>query len=245
MLEFFICSLVTILPDYLYRRYGQGKRWGREINYFSMWYELRWGIVTCLVLTISVITMVFYYHPSTSNVTLAFRTVTILPERAGRVDEIFVRNNQLVSAGDPIFRFEDSEQRTTVEAAQQEVNQAEAAIEVAQSELAAAQGNVDQALGALDEAQEDLARQLELQRRNAQVVAQAAIDELQNLVQTRQGTLDAAQAQYRAVEARIETLLPAQVEAARAALSQAQIVLDKTIVRAGVDGRVEQFTLQE
>ena len=30
MLEFLLCSSVTILPDFLYRRYVQGKRVGRE-----------------------------------------------------------------------------------------------------------------------------------------------------------------------------------------------------------------------
>jgi len=30
MLELMLCSLLTILPDYLFRRYVQGKRIGRE-----------------------------------------------------------------------------------------------------------------------------------------------------------------------------------------------------------------------
>ena len=69
MLEVLFCSLVTILPDYLYRRYAQGKRWGHEITLYSVWYELRWGITGCVLLTVSLITVVFYYHPSTTNVT--------------------------------------------------------------------------------------------------------------------------------------------------------------------------------
>ena len=44
MLEMLLCSLVTILPDYLYRRYVQGKRFGKEINLYTVWFELRWGI---------------------------------------------------------------------------------------------------------------------------------------------------------------------------------------------------------
>ena len=32
MFELMICSLVTILPDYLYRRYVQNKRFGKEIT---------------------------------------------------------------------------------------------------------------------------------------------------------------------------------------------------------------------
>jgi hypothetical protein len=43
MLELFLCSLVTLLPDYLYRRYVQGKRLGKEITFYSVWFELRWA----------------------------------------------------------------------------------------------------------------------------------------------------------------------------------------------------------
>ncbi len=75
MLELLLCSTLTILPDYLYRRLVQGKRFGKEITFFSVWYELRWGIVSCLMLTVSLITLIFYFHPSTTNAALLFRTV--------------------------------------------------------------------------------------------------------------------------------------------------------------------------
>ena len=90
MLELLLCSLLTILPDYLYRRYVQGKRFGKEITLYSVWFELRWGITACLMLTVGLITVVFYNHPSTTNATLFFRTVPILPETNGRVAEIYV-----------------------------------------------------------------------------------------------------------------------------------------------------------
>ena len=90
MLELMFCSLLTILPDYLYRRFVQGKRFGKEITFYSVWYELRWGITGCVILTVCLITVIFYNHPSTTNVTLFFRTVPILPETNGRVAEVFV-----------------------------------------------------------------------------------------------------------------------------------------------------------
>ena len=43
---------------------------------------------------------------------------------------------------------------------------------------------------------------------------------------------------------RLTTLLPAEKASAEAALAEAQVDLDKTIIRAGVDGRVEQFGLK-
>src|SRR5689334_10096168 len=103
MLELMICSLVTIVPDYLYRRYAQGKRFGKEITFFSVWYELRWGITGCLMLTISLITMIFYFHPATSSATLYFRTVPILPEGSGRVAEVKVGFSAPVKKGDVLF----------------------------------------------------------------------------------------------------------------------------------------------
>src|SRR3954462_3651368 len=93
MLELMFCSLLTIVPDYLYRRYVQGKRIGHEITIFSVWFELRWGITSCLMLAVSLITVIFYFHPSTTNVTGFFRTIPILPEASGRVSEIYVGLN--------------------------------------------------------------------------------------------------------------------------------------------------------
>ena len=95
MLELLLCSLLTVFPDYLYRRYVQGKRLGKEITFYSVWYELRWGITACLMLTVGLITVVFYYHPSTKTATFFFRTVPIVPETIGRVAEINVSMSEL------------------------------------------------------------------------------------------------------------------------------------------------------
>ena len=58
MLEVILCSLITILPDYLFRRYVQGRRLGKEITFFSVWYQLRYGITGCFILTVALITVV-------------------------------------------------------------------------------------------------------------------------------------------------------------------------------------------
>ena len=102
MLELLLCSMLTILPDFLYRRFAQGKRVGKEITLYSVWFELRWGITLCILLTIMLITVIFYNHPSTSNVTLFFRTIPILPETNGRVAEIYVNVSGEVAKGAPI-----------------------------------------------------------------------------------------------------------------------------------------------
>jgi multidrug resistance efflux pump len=244
MLEIILCSLITIFPDYLFRRYVQGKRLGHEITLFSVWFELRWGIVTCLLLAISLITVVFYFHPSSTAVTSVFRSVPILPQTSGRVAEIFVRASEPVDANEPLFRLDDSSQRTAVEAARRAVSQIDAALLGARADLAAAEARILEAEGNLRQTTDELATKQELARRGNDIVARREIERLQVTVQTRRAGVLAAQAARDAVAARISDQLPADRASALAALEQAQAELDKTVVRAGVAGRVEQFVLQ-
>ena len=244
MFELLLCSLLTVFPDYLYRRYVQGKRFGKEINFYSVWFELRWGITACLLLTVSLITMVFYFHPSTTNVTAVFRTVTILPETSGRVAEVFATTNEKVKAGQPLFRLDDAAQAAAVETARRQIAEIEAEKTVAESELATADGQIQQARSALDQAQEELAIQTELRRRNPDTIAMRAIEKLQVVVDGRQGALDAALASKSTQQTRIASALPAAKASAEAQLAQAQVELDRTTVRAGVDGTVQQFVLR-
>src|SRR4029079_7760126 len=55
----------------------------------------------------------------------------------------------------------------------------------------------------------------------------------------------AAIAGKQTIATQIATVLPAQQASATAQLAEAQVELDKTIVHAGVDGVVEQFTLRK
>ncbi|KQV64413.1 biotin/lipoyl-binding protein [Rhizobium sp. Root1220] len=242
MLELMLCSLLTIFPDYLYRRYGQGKRIGREITLYSMWYELRWGISACLMLTISLITMIFYFHPSTQSVTAVFRTVTILPETVGRVDDVYVGINDKVAAGAPLFRLDDSQQKAAVETARRQIAELEAEAAVAMTELATADGQIQEAQGALQLAETEYEMKAQLLAKDA--VARREVERLANTIESRKGSLAAAIAKKQTLEAKISALLPAQKASAEAALAQAQVELDKTIVRAGIAGTVQQFTLR-
>jgi multidrug resistance efflux pump len=244
MLEMMLCSLVTILPDYLYRRYVQGKRFGKEITLFTVWFELRYGITACLMLTIGLITAVFYNHPSTTNVTLFFRTVPILPETNGRVAEIHVALSGPIKQGEPIFRLDSSKQQAAVETARRKIAEVDAGLVVAQSDIVKADAQIQEAKAALQQAQDELDTKQELHRRNPGIVATRDIEKLQVLVAGRQGAVDAVTAAKQNAEARVVSLLPAEKASAEAQLAQAEVDLQKTVIRAGVNGRVEQFALR-
>jgi multidrug resistance efflux pump len=236
--------MLTVLPDYLYRRYVQGRRFGKEITLYSVWYELRYGITACLILTVSLITVIFYNHPSTTNATLFFRTVPILPETNGRVAEIYVGPSGPITSGTPIFRLDDTKQEAAVQTARRKVAEVEAALVAAQADVQKAEGQLQEAKGANQQAIDELETKRELYRRNPGNVAFREIERLEVRVQATQGGVAAATAAKQSAEIRISTVLPAEKASADAALAQAQVELDKTVVRAGVSGRVEQFFLR-
>ncbi|PSJ56598.1 HlyD family secretion protein [Pseudaminobacter soli (ex Li et al. 2025)] len=244
MLEFMICSLLTIFPDYLFRRYVQGKRIGQEINLYSMWFELRWGITACVILTLSLITAIFFFHPSTSNVTAIFRTVTILPQTNGRVAEVYVGTNDKVAEGAPLFRLDDAKQKAAVETARRRVAEIDAETSVTETELAEADGLITQAEGAYQQAVDEYETKVELNKRNPNVVARREIEKLQVATESKKGGVAAAIANKTTLETKISSLLPAQKASAEAELAQAQVELEKTVVRAGTAGTVQQFALR-
>ena len=242
MLEVLLCSLVTILPDYLYRRYAQGKRLGKEITLFSVWYVLRYGITACFILTISLITVVFYFHPSTSNVVVHFRTVPIIPDASGRVVEVYKNTSDSVRAGDPLFRVDTARQEAQVEIERRRIAEADAAMVVAASDVAAAEGNVAQARAGLRQIQDELATKEGL---SGSAVTRREVETLQVSETAAQGALAAAEANLASAKERLETLIPAQKATAEASLRRAEIEIENATVRAGVDGTVEQFTLRK
>ena len=244
MLELLLCAIFTVLPDYLYRRYAQGKRFGREITLFSVWYELRWGITGCLILTILLLTMVFYYHPMSTSVVSVFRTITILPETGGRVAETFVDVNQRVAAGQPLFRLDSTAQKAAVEANRRKIAEVEASMVVAQAQLKETEGRIAQAQGTYQQAKDEYDTRAELMRRNPNAISQREVDRMRVRVETEQGQVDAALAAREAIIAQIEFQLPAQKASAEAAMALAQVDLDKTLVVAGTAGVVHQFSLR-
>jgi multidrug resistance efflux pump len=244
MLELLFCSMLTILPDYLFRRFVQGKRIGKEITLYSVWFELRWGITTCLLLTIALILTVFYNHPATTNVTLFYRTIPILPEINGRVSEVAVDYTGHVEKGAVLFKLDDSKQQAALAAAHRKIEEIDADMAVARIDVTKSEHQLDVAKSDYQQALDQLQTKEELKRRNSGTVPERDIEKLQVLVQGRQAAVNAAMATRDAASEKLSTQLVADKASAEAALDQAAVELSKTVVRAGVTGRVEQFTLR-
>ena len=225
MLELMLCSLLTVVPDYLYRRYVQGKQIGKEITLYSVWFELRWGITSCLILTVCLITVIFYNHPSTSNVTLFFRTVPIVSETNGRVAEVYIIiGSGPVAKGAPIFRLDSSKQEAAVSPLGARSRKSMQSWWLRAPIYAKAEGQMQEAKSAHQQIIDELETKQELQRRNPGNVPFREIERLQVRAEGQLGAIAAATATKQGVEERSISLLPAQKASAEAALAEARSI---------------------
>ena len=149
-----------------------------------------------------------------------------------------------VKQGDVLFRLDSSKQEAALLTARRKIAEIDAAMLAAQADIMKAEGQLQEAKGSLQQAQDELDTKSELQKRNPGIVPQRDIEKLTVAVAGRQGSLDAATASKQSAMTRLSALLPAEKASAEAALAEAQVDLDKTFIRAGVDGRVEQFGLR-
>lgn len=245
MIELLLCSLITVFPDFLYRRFVQGKRIGREITLYSVWFELRYGITACLFLTIALFTLILYFHPSTSKAISFYRTVPILSEGVGRVDDVLVKTRDAVKAGEPIFTLDSSEQEAALTTAKRGLVEVDAAISLAGAQLLVSQSQIQEAQSAYQQALDEYETRQELLRRNASTVSEREVERLRVVAEGRKAGVATAEANRETIQTQIAVVLPAQRESAVAKLAEAQVELDKMTVRAGIDGTVEQFTLRK
>ncbi len=149
-----------------------------------------------------------------------------------------------MKSGQPIFSLDSSEQQAAVDTARRRLVEIDAAATAATAELAASEARILEAQSALDQSTQELNTRLELQQRHSASVSPREIERLQILVSGRQAAVATAVANKNMISAQISAVLPAQKASAEAQLAEAQVDLDKTIVRAGVDGTLEQFTLR-
>ena len=111
-----------------------------------------------MFLTISFITVVFYFHPSTTNAGPYFRTIPLLPQGGGLVEEVFVKNGEAVEAGAPLFSLLDSSQAAAVNVAESQLTQIASAFAQAQAQLDGAKAQQVQAESALAQTENELAK---------------------------------------------------------------------------------------
>ncbi|PID95754.1 MAG: multidrug transporter [Alphaproteobacteria bacterium] len=190
------------------------------------------------------------HRPHTDAAQVSAPIIRLSTTVPGRVVEVMVENNQLVNAGDPLFRVDP-------EPYELELVRAQAALATAQSELAQGQRNLElersnaevadnqiaRARNNLALAQQTLAR-LEPLLSSGYVTAQE-VDTARTSVSDALVTLEQALAHAEGTREFVGTLDTrlAQVDLTRASVALAERNLRNTVLYAPVTGRVTGLTL--
>lgn len=186
-----------------------------------------------------------YNHPATRDARIYFYTTPIVPQVKGHVTEVTVKPNEVVKAGDVLFRIDPrpyqyvvDQKRAALAEAQQNVRQLDASFDQAAA-------GVDKARAQLELAQQTYDRQSQLLEK--QVVAQATVDTAsRNLEASRQTVLQTEAAAERARLAAVSRIDGVNTTVARlqSELRDAEFDLDQTVVKAPGDGYVAQMFLR-
>lgn len=186
---------------------------------------------------------------STDDAYIQADSVTVAPKVSGYVAEVYVRDNQQVTAGQQLVRLDNrqyqaalDEATATVASRQADVARADADLQQQKARIAQAAAEVDGARANARYAASQVERYAPLVRTGAETEERTA--ELRNAQTRAATTLAANEAALKVEQSQVVTLqtrlqqAQAQLEVAEASARKARLDLDDTVVRASKAGRV-------
>ncbi|SET47984.1 HlyD family secretion protein [Thalassotalea agarivorans] len=206
----------------------------------------KWSVPTAVLGGVVIITAIMlvmnYNHPYAKFGKDAFTTIPIVPQITGTVATVNVVPNQLVKQGDILFTLDSTEQRIALAKAKAALEEAKqgslddyAALQVATSKVKQAEAEVN---SRRDE-YERYARARELGGENSPVT-EAEVENRLNRLLAGEASLASAIADEERIRINTETKfngVDVNVAQLLAAVEKAELDLERTIIRAPVDGQ--------
>ena len=193
------------------------------------------------------------HYESTDDAFIDGRPVLISPQITGNIISVNVTDNQIVKNGDLLATIDTRNYKAAVDQAAGQIRQGEATIKNIDAQIAAQKAQIDQATQQVTEAQAALKfstdeniRYQDLVQKGAGTVQRA--QQASSDFNGKQAALDAANAAKVAAERQIDVLnaqeigAAAQLDQAKAQKDRADADLQRTELRATVDGRVTKLT---
>lgn len=175
---------------------------------------------------------------STDDAQVKQDIVSVSPQVSGQVVQVFVRNGAKVKRGDLLFRIDPEPYRVALENAQAQLASAQLQTHVLQTTAVGTAGDITGAQANLAIKRNALARQSALLKQG--FTTRADYEDALNEVRSAETQL--ADARARAANAHAAVAPPGeqpQVAQARAAVDKARLDLERTQVRAPMDGVIE------
>jgi membrane fusion protein, multidrug efflux system len=186
----------------------------------------------------------FYFlggrYVSTDNAYVKADTVAVAPKVTGTIREVFVRENEFVAAGQPIFQLDQKDYRIALDEAEAQLRQAAAKVKGQQARYRMTLEQIDLAKESADYYQREFDRQAKLAKRD--FASQQKLDEAKHNLETAQHLAKVLAASMGEIVANLDDAPEAPVEehsAYRAALGardKAAVDLERTTVRAPFSG---------
>lgn len=209
-------------------------------------------------------------HETTDDAQVERNLNPIIPRVGGYIDKIYVKDNQIVHAGDTLFTIQQADYAVRVEEARAALLMAEKSFEVSKADVSASQANVaisDATILSntgtiegseikLQQAKNDYERYANLYKNHSitkQQYEQALTAKLEaeKQVDVLKQQRNASSSQKQAVISKTNvaskqiSVSEANIEKAKAALKAAELNLSYTVVTAAVDGQVSNIKVQE
>jgi membrane fusion protein (multidrug efflux system) len=195
------------------------------------------------------------FMESTDDAYLQADSVTIAPKVSGYVAEVYVADNQAVTAGQPLVRLDSRQYQAILEQANATIAARKADIERGAAELLQQRANIAQARAQLQGARASETHAIAEVKRYEPLIATGAEtnEKLADLVNARDqaaatvaadvAALEAAERQPASTQAQIEQAR-AQLDAAAASAREAQLDTQDTVIRSTLAGRVGDRTVR-
>ena len=206
------------------------------------------GIPAALLIIGATIYFLSGRYVSTDNAYVKADMVTVSPEVAGKITEVYVSENQHVEKGDPLFQIDPENYRIALQEAESQLAQAAATVKGQQARYHMTLEQIELAKSSAEYYQREFDRQAKLARRD--FASQQKLDEAKHNLDTARHLSKVLAASMGEIVASLDGKPEAPVEehsayqAARAQRDNAALNLERTTVRApfsGVLGRKPQL----
>jgi membrane fusion protein (multidrug efflux system) len=204
--------------------------------------NLRRTILMLIVPLLLVIGGVYYWlasggSVSTDDAQIKQDIVSVSPQVNGQVVQVFVRNGTRVKRGDLLFRIDPQPYRVALEQAQATLANAQLQTQVLRTTAAGTGGDITGAEANLAIKRNAFARQQALLKQG--FTTKADYDDALNEVKTAETQLADARARAANASAAVAPGQQPQIAQAQAAVDKARLDLERTDVRATMDGVIE------
>lgn len=183
-------------------------------------------------------------YPSTDDAYVEAHTIDIAPQINGKIKNVFVQNQEHVSAHQLLFTIDPKPFSIALQKAQADLQNTLLSVQGAQNEVDAAKAVLAQRQAELVDAQKNYDRTMPLVKKG--YYARSGADTITRELAVAKQAVIAAQNNLAEAEAKRGESGDnnAQVQAAKAAVAQAQLNLQYTNVYAPENGQLAQMTVQ-